>query len=132
MVHLRKNKVTLRSYLDIAIPDYDACFPEKNIYNPLAMEILKKYPHPSLIIKTKQETMVKYLENKTNHGRNFIIKYVSKVREWANEVYSGCDVDSVIVDKIKELIKHIEEISNEADDILQSIINEAKNECLFT
>lgn len=132
LVHLRKYKVTLRSYLDIAMPDFDTCFPKKDIYNPLAIEVLKKYPHPNLINKTKEETMIKYLESKTNHSRGFIIKYVLKIKEWAKEVYSGCDVDSVIVDKIKLLIKHIEEISNEADDILQSIINEAKNECLFT
>lgn len=80
LVHLRKYKVTFRSYLDIAMPDYDTCFPNKNIYNPLAMEILKKYPHPDLINKTKEETIVKYLESKINHSRSFIIKYVSKVK----------------------------------------------------
>lgn len=62
------------------MPDYDTCFPNKNIYNPLAMEILKKYPHPDLINKTKEETIVKYLESKINHSRSFIIKYVSKVK----------------------------------------------------
>lgn len=132
LVHLRKYKVTLRSYLDIAMPDYDSCFPKKDIYNPLAMEILKKYPHPDLILKTKEETMIKYLEKNTNHHRSFIIKYVSKVREWANEVYSGCNLDSIITDKIKSLVKHIEDINNEADEILQNIVDEAKNECLYT
>lgn len=132
LVHLRKYKVTLRSYLDIAMPDYDTCFPKKDIYNPIAIKILKKYPHPSLILKVKEENMIKYLENKTNHQRSFITKYVYKVRQWANEVYSGCNSDSVIVDKIKSLIKHIEDIDNEVGEVLQNIISTANNECLFT
>ena len=131
LIHLRKYKVTLRSYLDIAMPDYDTCFPKEDIYNPLSIEILKKYPHPDLIIKTKEESMIKYLKSKTKHNRGFIIKHVSKIREWANEVYSGCDKDSVIVDKIKSLIIHIEEIDNEANEILENIINEAKDESLY-
>ena len=40
------------------MPDYDTCFPNKNIYNPLAMEILKKYPHPDLINKTVETVVI--------------------------------------------------------------------------
>lgn len=60
--HLRKYKVTLRSYLDIALPDFDSCFPNNDIYNPIAFEILKKWPHPDLILKASESTMISYLE----------------------------------------------------------------------
>lgn len=129
--HLRKYKVTLRSYLDIALPDFDSCFPNKNIYCPLALEILKKWPHPELILKTREETMIKYLSGKTNHNRGFILSHIKKIRKWAEEVYSGCDKDDEIVNKIILLTKHVEDRSAEAEMILKDIIDGAKEERLF-
>lgn len=35
--HLRKYKVTLRAYLDSAMPGYDSNFPNKDIYKELSM-----------------------------------------------------------------------------------------------
>lgn len=129
--HLRKYKVTLRSYLDIALPDFDSCFPKNNIYNPIASEILKKWPHPDLILKASESTMISYLEKKLNHNKGFISRYVSKVRNWAKEVYSGCRADDEIVNKLVLLVKHVEQTKEEADSILESIIDGAKKEALF-
>lgn len=129
--HLRKYKVTLRAYLDIALPDFDSCFPNRNIYNPLAMEVLKKWPHPDLILKAKESTMISYLEKKTGHNKGFIIRHVGIIKKWADEVYSGCDTDDEIVLKLVLLAKHIEEIRKEADDVLESLVNEARKEMLF-
>ena len=129
--HLRKYKVTLRAYLDIALPDFDSCFPNNDIYNPLAMEILKKWPHPDLILKASESTMISYLEKKLNHNKGFITRYVSKVRNWAKEVYSGCRADDEIVNKLVLLVKHVEQTKEEADSILESIIESAKKEVLF-
>ena len=129
--HLRKYKVTLRAYLDIALPDFDSCFPNNDIYNPLAMEILKKWPHPDLILKASESTMISYLEKKLNHNKGFITRYVSKVRNWAKEVYSGCRADDEIVNKLVLIVKHVEQTKEEADSILESIIESAKKEVLF-
>ena len=129
--HLRKYKVTLRSYLDIALPDFDSCFSNNDIYNPIAFEILKKWPHPDLILKASERTMISYLEKKLNHNKGFIIRYVSKVRNWAKEVYSGCRADDEIVNKLVLLVKHVEQTKEEADSILESIIDGAKKEVLF-
>lgn len=129
--HLRKYKVTLRSYLDIALPDFDSCFPNNDIYNPIALEILKKWPHPDLILKVSENVMISYLEKKLNHNKGFIIRYVSVVRNWAKEVYSGCRADDEIVNKLVLLVKHVEQTKEEADTILQTIIDGAKKEVLF-
>ena len=129
--HLRKYKVTLRSYLDIALPDFDSCFPNNDIYNPIAFEILKKWPHPDLILKVSDSAMVLHLEKKINHNKSFIIRYVRVVRDWAKEVYSGCRADDEIVNKLVLLVKHVEQAKEEADTILESIIDGAKKEVLF-
>lgn len=129
--HLRKYKVTLRTYLDVALPGFDTCFPEKNIYNPLVYEVLKKWPHPDLILKTKEETIIKHLMDKTNHRKGFITKHVTTIRKWAEEVYSGCDKDDEIVRKIILLVKHVEETECEAESILKTIIDGARSEHLF-
>ena len=129
--HLRKYKVTLRSYLDVALPDFDSCFPNNDIYNPITLEILKKWPHPDLILKTSESAMILHLEKKINHNKSFIIRYVSVVRDWAKEVYSGCRADDEIVNKLVLLVKHVEQTKEEADTILQTIIDGAKKEVLF-
>lgn len=129
--HLRKYKVTFKAYLDVAMPDFDSCFPKKDIYNPLGYEILKKWPHPKLILGETEENMVKYLTEKTNHSESFIRRYVNVIKDWADEVYSGCESDDEIVKKIVLLIEHIEKTSFEADSILQTIIEGAKKESLF-
>lgn len=129
--HLRKYKVTLRTYVDVALPDFDSCFPNNNIYNPVSYEILKKWPHPELIVNVKESSMIEYLMKKTGHNRSFIFRYVIRIRKWAKEVYSGCDSDDEMVKKIILLVNHVEETEKEAETILDSIVEKAKEECLF-
>ena len=67
--HLRKRKVAFRSTLDIIYPRLDRCFSGKaSLYDPVIMEILKKYPHPSLLLKHKEETIIKTIEKRTDHS----------------------------------------------------------------
>ena len=67
--HLRKRKVAFRSVLDIIYPRLDRCFNGKaSLYDPVIMEILKKYPHPSLLLKHKEETIIKTIEKRTDHS----------------------------------------------------------------
>ena len=63
--HLRKRTVAFRSTLDIIYPRLDKCFNGKaSLYDPVIMEILKKYPHPKLLLKHKEETIAKAIERK--------------------------------------------------------------------
>ena len=126
MDHIRKYKVTLRSYIDSIMPDYDECFPKKEIYTAIAMEILKKYPHPVKITKAKDSSMVKHLTKATGHDAVFVGKYVTIVKAWASNAYSGVDEDDIRVSFLTELVNDLEAKIDEANSTLKLLVNLAK------
>ena len=126
MEHIRKYKVTLRGYIDSIMPDYDECFPKKEIYTSIAMEILKKYPHPVKITKAKDSSMVKHLTKATGHDESFIRKHVARVKAWASNAYSGVDEDDIRLSFITELVNDLEAKINEANNTIKQLIDIAK------
>ena len=127
LCHLRKRKVTFRNYLDIIYPLLDKCFKgHSNLYDSVPMEILKKYPHPSLLLKHKEKTIVKAIEKKTNHKATFIQNIVHKMYESAQHCYSGADVEDIEVIKFPQIIKELQAQKQLCDSILQELIQEAK------
>ena len=127
VTHLRKRKVSFRAYLDIIYPCLDKCFKGKSsLYDPVPMEILKKYPHPSLLLKRKEETIIKNIERKTDHKPAFIREIVHRMYECASHCYSGADVEDVEVLKFPEMIDELQNQEELCNGILQELINEAR------
>lgn len=126
MEHIRKYKVTLRSYIDSIMPDYDECFPKKDVYTPVAMAILRKYPHPNKITKAKESSMIKHLSKATGHDESFIRKHVARVKAWASNTYSGVSEDDIRTSFITELVNDLEAKINEANNTLKQLIDLAK------
>ncbi len=125
--HLRKRKVSFRSYLDIIYPRLDKCFKGKaSLYDPVPMEILKKYPHPSLLLKAKEDTVVKATIKKTNHNERFVRAIVKKMREAASHCYSGADLTDLEVIKLPQMIQELQDQIALCDSILHELIEEAK------
>ena len=125
--HLRMFKITFRSYLDIIYPRMDKCFKgHSSLYDPVAMEVLKKYPHPSLLLKHKEETIVKVIGKKTDHKTGFISEVVHKMYECAKHCYSGCDVTEIEVIKLPELIEQLQSQMELCENILSEMVEEAR------
>lgn len=125
--HLRKRKVNFRSYLDIIYPCLDKCFKGRaSLYDPVPMEILRKYPHPSLLLKHKEETIVKAIGKRTDHKPAFIQEIVHKMYECAQHCYSGADVNDLEVIKFPQMIEELQNQILLCDSILQELIREAK------
>lgn len=125
--HLRKRKVNFRSHLDIIYPCLDKCFKGRaSLYDPVPMEILKKYPHPSLLLKRREETIVKAIGKRTDHKPSFIQEIVHKMYECAQHCYSGADVNDLEVIKFPQMIEELQEQEQLCGSILQELIREAK------
>ena len=108
LVHLRKRKVSLRSMLDIIYPRIDKTFKgNQNLYDPIPMEILKRYPHPSLLLSHREDTIVKTVGHRTGHLKGYIERIVHKIYEKAKECYSGCDIDGLHLKISKKGNKHL-------------------------
>ena len=124
--HLRKRKVAFRSTLDIIYPRLDKCFNGKaSLYDPVIMEILKKYPHPKLLLKHKEETITKAIEKKTDHNVLFISKIVHKVYECAAKCYSGCGIDDIEVRKLPDMINELQSQMERCESLLNELVKAA-------
>ena len=127
LTHLKKRKVAFRSILDVVYPLMDRCFKGKaSLYDPVPMEILKKYPHPSLLLKHKEETVVKAVEKKTDHKPAFIRNIVHKMYECALHCYSGCDSNDLEVLKLPDMIEELQDQMKRCDSVLGELIEEAR------
>ena len=127
LTHLRKRKVAFRSTLDIIYPLLDKCFKGKaSLYDPVSMEILKKYPHPQLLLKHKEETIVRAIEKKTDHNSLFISRIVHKMYECASRCYSGCDINDIEVGKLSEMITQLQKQMKLCSSLLNELIEEAR------
>ena len=77
----------------------DKCFKgHASLYDSVPMEVLKKYPHPSLLLRHREETIVKSIQKPAGHKKgSFTENIVHKMYQCAEECYSGVDADSVEV-----------------------------------
>ena len=132
LVHLRKRKVAFRSTLDVIYPRMDRCFKGKaSLYDPVPMETLKKYPHPELLLKHKEETVIRVIEKKTDHKESFIRNIVHKMYECALHCYSGCESDDLEVIKLPEMIDELQKQMKLCERILDELIEEARKTRYF-
>lgn len=125
---LKMRKVNFRNYLDIIYPCMDKCFKGKSgIYGEVPLEILKKYPHPALLLKHREETVVKAIVKKTNHNTDFVQKIVHTMYESAQHCYSGVDLEDYEVAVFPEVIEELQNQMTKCEEILQELISEARN-----
>ena len=70
---LRQRKTAFRSLLDIIYPRIDKCFKgHASLYDEVPMAILRMYPHPKLLLKHKEESIVKVLNQNLITTRNLL------------------------------------------------------------
>ena len=88
MVHIRKDKVAFRAQLDIVFPGYDTLFDD--LYSPVSLTVIEKYPHPEMLQKKKINTVSKVIQNKTCHRQAVSDTMADKAIEYSKTIYSGC------------------------------------------
>lgn len=120
LVHIRKDKVAFRAQLDVVFPGYDRLF--EDLYGPVSMAIIEKYPHPELLEKKSITTVSKVIQAKTCHREAKCTEYASKVIEFSKTIYSGCDKDDIEVGILKRLIANLKTHLEEAERILNEMI----------
>ena len=127
LIHLKKRKVSFRSYLDIIYPRLDKCFGSNgSLYDPVPMEVLKKYPHPDLLLKHKEATVVKTIVKKVNHDQKFVEKIVHKMYECAKHCYSGAETTDLEVIKLPEMIEELLEQRDICSKLLDELVSGAR------
>lgn len=127
LVHLRKHKVSFKSKLDSVFPNLDQYFKSTSMYNDAVLELLKLYPHPKMVDSTNLQSVLKKLMKRTKgHTETYLNHIVDKFLEYAQSTYSSCDVDDIDVEILVRLIKSIQSCNQEAEEILDSLIELAK------
>ena len=124
LVHIRKDKVAFRAQLDIVFPGYDTLYDD--LYGPVALAVIEKYPHPEMLQKKKINTVSKVIQSKTCHRQATSDTMADKAIEYSKTIYSGCDKDDIEVLILQRLIKKLKEDMAEAERTIGEMIKLAQ------
>ena len=124
LVHIRKDKVAFRAQLDIVFPGYDTLYDD--LYGPVALAVIEKYPHPEMLQKKKINTVSKVIQSKTCHRQATSDTMADKAIEYSKTIYSGCDKDDIEVLILKRIIKKLNEDMAEAERTIGEMIKLAQ------
>lgn len=130
LVHIRKDKVAFRAQLDVVFPGYDMLF--EDLYGPVSLTTIEKYPHPELLEKKSIKTVSKVIQAKTCHRESKCNEYASKVIEFSKTIYSGCNKEDIEVVILKQLIVNLNTHLEEAERVLNEMILLAQDLPNFT
>lgn len=123
LVHIRKDKVAFRAQLDIVFPGYDTLYDD--LYGPVALAIIEKYPHPEMLQKKKINTVSRVIQNKTCHRQAVSDTMADKAIEYSKTIYSGCDKDDEVL-ILQRFIKKLNEDMAEAERTIGEMIKLAQ------
>lgn len=124
LVHLRKDKVAFRAQLDVVFPGYDTLYDD--LYGPVALAVIEKYPHPEMLQKKKINTVSKVIHSKTCHRQAMSDTMADKAIEYSKTIYSGCDKDDIEVLILQRFIKKLKEDMAEAERTIGEMIKLAQ------
>ncbi|MGO5284357.1 IS110 family transposase [Catenibacterium mitsuokai] len=124
LVHIRKDKVAFRAQLDIVFPGYDTLFDD--LYGPVALAVIEKYPHPEMLQKKKINTVSKVIQSKTCHRQAVSDTMADKAIEYSKTIYSGCNKDDIEVLILQRIIKKLKEDMAEAERTIGEMIKLAQ------
>lgn len=124
LVHIRKDKVAFRAQLDIVFPGYDTLFDD--LYGPVALAVIEKYPHPEMLQKKKINTVSKVIQSKTCHRQAVSDTMADKAIEYSKTIYSGCDKDDIEVLILQRFIKKLKEDMAEAERTIGEMVKLAQ------
>ena len=124
LVHIRKDKVAFRAQLDVVFPGYDTLFDD--LYSPVSLTVIEKYPHPEMLQKKKINTVSKVIQSKTCHRQAVSDTMADKAIEYSKTIYSGCDKDDIEVLILQRFIKKLKEDMAEAERTIGEMIKLAQ------
>ena len=124
LVHLRKDKVAFRAQLDVVFPGYDTLYDD--LYGPVALAVIEKYPHPEMLQKKKINTVSNVIQSKTCHRQAMSDTMADKAIEYSKTIYSGCDKDDIEVLILQRFIKKLKEDMAEAERTIGEMIKLAQ------
>ena len=124
LVHIRKDKVAFRAQLDIVFPGYDTLYDD--LYGPVALAVIEKYPHPEMLQKKKINTVSKVIQSKTCHRQATSDTMADRAIEYSKTIYSGCDKDDIEVLILQRFIKKLKEDMAEAERTIGEMIKLAQ------
>lgn len=95
MDHLRKAKVSFNATLDIVYPGYATLFDK--LYSTAAIEVLRKYPHPSFLATKTVRSLSKSLSKHSDHAETWWQARAEKISSYGKSCVSGCRSTDITV-----------------------------------
>lgn len=124
MDHLRKAKVSFNATLDIVYPGYGALF--DTLYSGAAIEVLLKYPHPSLLASKTVRSLCKCLSKHSEHAETWWQSKAEKISVYGKSCMSGCKPTDITVMILMGELDQVENYIKLTEATLSQMIGLAK------
>jgi transposase len=128
MDHLRKAKVSFNATLDVVYPGYARLFDK--LYSAAAIEVLRKYPHPSLLASKTIRSLSKCLSKHSEHVETWWQGKAEKISAYGKSCVSGCKPTDITVmilmgelDQVENYLKLTEATLTQMIDLAKTIPN---------
>lgn len=129
-IHLQKYEVTLNELIDTIYPGLKNNFSDLTAKSTL--NFLKAFPHPDFVRKTSIDELANYFAtSKVKHRDIYSKNKATEIKEYVDNIISGCNVSSYKVLSLLNTIAQLELLISIQDKVLDTMINLAKQTPYF-
>ena len=121
-----KNRYKNLVYL--CFPEYELVFKGNSIYSNIALDLLNKYPHASILANARIDTLQKFFKN--NNFRQYKRK-ANIVKQFASNSYPSVSKNDEIVFSLSQVSRLIKTYQEEIDTIKSKLITLGKKTRYF-
>ena len=110
-------------------PNYHSLVSEVNSYSSL--KFLYEFPHPHLILRHRQSTLVSKYEKLTNHSQYYVYNFINDLLGYINSIVPGDTIASISVSVFKNLIEQALFYKKQMDEIIARMYLFIKDKPLY-
>ena len=119
-----------RQLIDVVFPEFATIF--SNLYDPVALQFIKNYPHPALFYKKRSDFLCRELARFNNSTQPFRYKpKVAKMKQLADDSLWFVHYDSFEVFNLVQMVNLIMFTEKEINKVKTLLINSLRDTELF-
>lgn len=118
-------KNRLRQLLSVIFPEYKEVFKNKTIYSRANLNFLLKYPHPSIISKSRVDGIANFFSKEVKRKLASHMTKAIKIKEISKESMSAVQSNSEYVSNLKQILKLILSLDKEISSLKEKLIKKA-------
>lgn len=108
---LTRHKNRYKELLHLCFPEFEECFKDSKIYEQIALNFIKEFPHAEIIKNKRTDALAYNMANTNGRHINYYKRKATMIKEFAKNSYPGVDSNSKDTDSLKQLADIIIELT---------------------